>query len=574
MSKAVIFVRVSTDAQDFDEQKRELVALAHVEGDGDSDLLFIEHKESAICLAEDEREGLNELKALITEDSDVNCVFLWEVSRLARRQTVLYSMLEFFESHNTQLIIKEPSLKRLNADGTPNASFQIVFSIMSTLSASEMKVKKERMMRGKREKVREGIYCGGYLPYGYYVDREDGNKLKVKEDEAEVIKLIYDLYENGLSIPQVARELPKWNISMKIEMIHHVLTNKHYTGALWKHKGNPNERCYPQIISPERFENCRKIAESRSTCTNKERRIYFAKGLIKCPTCGALWSSSGSKIAYHCSMAYKGKKIYSYGYHSTEQCQDKTSLSINTLDSILWHFAKHEEAALVFRNKEEDMSQMKGLIQRMERKLSLIEPRLQKCRQKRERLAQAYCDGMFTTEKYESEKVRIFQAEKQIEEEGKTINEELGEIQNRLRQYEESVAMSEKFDSYYSYLESLDCISDPIEMYNLVHKHIVKVTVVNEQFEHEFGVGKKMTRAKRITIMTRSREERQKKAVNLIYIPFDGKGGITLLREYGEGNERYYEQVLFRYLKRFVDDGKIRYRAKLAAKKQEQASEQ
>ena len=45
------------------------------------------------------------------------------------------------------------------------------------------------------------------MPYGYRVDEERGNLIVIDEDEASVIRTIFDLYEAGLSQPRIAVEL-------------------------------------------------------------------------------------------------------------------------------------------------------------------------------------------------------------------------------------------------------------------------------------------------------------------------------------------------------------------------------
>ncbi len=66
----------------------------------------------------------------------------------------------------------------------------------------------ERMNRGKRSKARQGrAGNGGTVAYGY---RHDGNgHWVIEETEAEVVRMIFELYTNGedLSISEIARRL-------------------------------------------------------------------------------------------------------------------------------------------------------------------------------------------------------------------------------------------------------------------------------------------------------------------------------------------------------------------------------
>ena len=48
-------------------------------------------------------------------------------------------------------------------------------------------------MNGRKEKARQGGWNGGFAPYGYYL--KDKN-LFIQEEEAEVIRIIYDKFAN------------------------------------------------------------------------------------------------------------------------------------------------------------------------------------------------------------------------------------------------------------------------------------------------------------------------------------------------------------------------------------------
>ena len=67
----------------------------------------VAEKESGIKLSEEERAGLNRMKELV-ETGEYDCVFAWEISRIARRKKILFSILEYLTERKIQLIIKEP----------------------------------------------------------------------------------------------------------------------------------------------------------------------------------------------------------------------------------------------------------------------------------------------------------------------------------------------------------------------------------------------------------------------------------------------------------------------------------
>lgn len=67
---------------------------------------------------------------------------------------------------------------------------------------------RERTMAGKRKCMMDGKWVNGRPPYGYK-KAKDGF-LRVREDEAKVVRLIYELYTTkDMSINQVAEEITK-----------------------------------------------------------------------------------------------------------------------------------------------------------------------------------------------------------------------------------------------------------------------------------------------------------------------------------------------------------------------------
>ena len=54
----------------------------------------------------------------LLETDEYDCVFAWEISRIARRKKILFSILEYLTTKGIQLIIKEPRIRLLKDDRT------------------------------------------------------------------------------------------------------------------------------------------------------------------------------------------------------------------------------------------------------------------------------------------------------------------------------------------------------------------------------------------------------------------------------------------------------------------------
>lgn len=188
--KAIVLVRVSTERQHLDEQREEVVAMAKHDGYDDNNIILIENKESAIKIKDEtESLGLTKLFQLIENDSTINCVYAYELSRIGRKEDVNLRVKNFLIDHKINLKLKEPSMVLLDKDGSVNSGAEIVFSLYNTMSHQEMRLKKARLKRGKIEAVSRGEIGMGKCKYGYYVDK-DKNILRIDLEKGEVFKTI------------------------------------------------------------------------------------------------------------------------------------------------------------------------------------------------------------------------------------------------------------------------------------------------------------------------------------------------------------------------------------------------
>lgn len=105
MNKVVVLSRVSTGIQDLEQQTQKLIQAAKSLGYQEEDFIIIEDHESAVCLSEEERNGLNKLKESII-NFPVKDVIVHELSRIARVPKILYSIRDFLIEHNVQLHVK------------------------------------------------------------------------------------------------------------------------------------------------------------------------------------------------------------------------------------------------------------------------------------------------------------------------------------------------------------------------------------------------------------------------------------------------------------------------------------
>ena len=107
-----------------------------------------------------------------------------------------------------------------------------------------LEYQKKIMLRGREQSVKEGNFIGSIAPYGYektivQKGKKKCHTLKIKEDEAEVVRMIFDLYVNqNWGRVNIARHLNEMGLRTikgnlwKQDAIKDLLENEHYIGKV------------------------------------------------------------------------------------------------------------------------------------------------------------------------------------------------------------------------------------------------------------------------------------------------------------------------------------------------------
>ena len=509
MKKAVLFVRVSTEKQTLESQIEALKRSASVDGFGDSDIIVIAKKESGVKLKEAEREGLNELKDVI-EKNDVDCVYIFELSRLSRDPMTLYSVRDkIFRNNKVQLkclkpsftLLEEPDRTKLDTMGS------LVFSIFGCFAEQEVVEKKERFHRGKGQKAIEGKYFGGVIPYGYTIDATRNNLITINHDEADIIHTIFDMYEAGYSLARVAQELRERGLkysnfhnkkrspekNFDIWFVHQVLTSELLTGRKLKGQNASFARSYPPIISEKQFDRCREIAKNSSTKLGTKENIYLAKSLIVCPECGSrMFASQTGRFVYRCHHAF-GKNYAANPNVNPKECSNRTVISVNAIDSLLWYLAIELESQYLWGSAMDDVAQFNAKIAVIQEKIDAIQPRLADIEGKRERILSLFIDGDISKEiktkrivELDSQKLEIMKQQIQYEKDIAYFKERIEDI---MRLYaikgDSAVDITDDLSTLLDVKGKIEKTESDEERSRLIHKHIKKASFISKTIPYK-----------------------------------------------------------------------------------------
>lgn len=412
--KAIVFVRVSTQRQQMDQQEAEIYDLAIRDGYTESNIIPICEKESAIKLSEEERNGLNRMKEEIAKGY-VNCVYAWEISRLARRQKVLHSVIDYLADRKIQLIIKTPYIKYLNEDGTRNEGSEMMVAMLALGAETEIRKLKERERRTKKQNALNGKWNGGKnIKYGYTLD--ENKYYIINEEEAKVIRLAYELYTTTpMGQTNLRKELAERGHKLTLDRLQKILSDIGYTGEPYQTDVYINGKLnkgylvkYPAIISREVFDIAEKKRQESNVNCYRGQMFYFAKGLFRCPICG--YAYQGYKMnKLYCCLAYK------HDNKDIPKCHNTTTININLLDSLLWSSAMTQWMISRMRNTEDYRQSIMDQIHVTAEKIDACWKEIEAVDGKLERIGDLYADGVYSKEKFQSmvEKTRESAAEVQ-----------------------------------------------------------------------------------------------------------------------------------------------------------------
>ena len=589
MAVNVFFLRVSGVGQQLESQFDELWNHYSTTDNLNRDAIrVIEYKESGVKLSEEDRQGITEFKEIVATEG-VDTIYISELSRIARSEKVLWSFVEYLQEHKIQLKCKNPDFILLDEDrvSIPFMSRHVV-STFGTLATQEAIEKKNRFARGKARKAKEGKYNGGAIPYGYRIDKENGNLIVVDEGgEADVVREIFNMYENGLSQPKIAKELHERGIKSRavkatktftISLVHQILTNRLLTGVSCKNKGASYERTYPMIITPEQFERCRKIADENNTKASKAKRVYYAHSLIECTTCGRKYIGTGSKGYYHCWDAYYPYRDFN-GSEDTPRCTNRLCISTNIVDSLLWELTKDLEANFIIHSSKEQLEECENAKAVLETKLANISSRRDIVEGKMDMLLDALAEGM-KKERFRTRKAALVAEQKEIDSDEANYKAQILKYEELITELRKQMGNNIDLDTDEGIEAFLDdsenvwervvAITDDTERSRIIHKHIEKITIEETTINYKFAKypdGKDVL-ARLIKVFPYTMRN---KPMIFYFVPNNGKGG-TMLKVYDNAGQMVslptgedvqipqYEEFPMEYLPRIIDAGKKRRR--------------
>ena len=285
-----------------------------------------------------------------------------KVDRLTRNNYDGFWLLNYCDEHDVKIeLILEPY-------DVSTANGEMIFGMNLVFGQRERKEIGARTKRAMEEMALEHIHPSK-APYGYIRNKETGH-LEIEPIETEVVKEIFELCKKGHSTRNIATIMKDNNAYLKsgkwkADRVYKILTNSIYIGIFeyGKYRRKPQDilrvenYCEP-IIDMNTWNTTRANLE-KNKHPNYGDHIHLFAGLVKCPLCGEILSTSESfkknkneiKVYYH--LRCKNSNYKGYGYHyNSDKIEDKLKRVLNELTRFMFDNSNEIITSSSTKNKE------------------------------------------------------------------------------------------------------------------------------------------------------------------------------------------------------------------------------
>ena len=326
MNKAVIYARYSSDSQteqSIDGQLR--VCKEYAEKIG---LIIVnEYIDRAMTGTNDKRPALQQM-LYDSKNKGFDFVLVYKLDRFSRSR---------YDSSVNRAILLKNGVKLISA--TENISDApegiLLDSVLVGLAEYYSVELSQKVKRGLKESRIKGLFTGGRTPYGYNVVDK---KVSVNEEQANIVKLMFDEYISGKCIKDIVKILHNKGIKngygkdWTINSVSRILRNENYKGCVYA-DGTVYTNIFPAIISEQLFDEVNeKLKISKRTSAHHKTEVnYLLSGKLICGKCGSLMTGDSGKgklgTIYNYYKCFTKKK-------NKSKC-DKKSVSKNYIEEIV-----------------------------------------------------------------------------------------------------------------------------------------------------------------------------------------------------------------------------------------------
>ncbi len=276
------------------------------------------------------REGFNRMMD-DARSGKIDLILTKSISRFARNTVDTLNCVRELKSLGIKVYFEKENIDTMDAKG------EVMLTILSSLAQEESRSISENVRWGKQRSMQQGKVSMPYSSFLGYRKGDDGRP-EIVEEEAKIVRRIYDEFLKGTSLNGIARMLtnsgictPRGKKVWQPSTVKAILTNEKYKGdallqktyvedfltkKITTNKGElPQyyvEDSHPAIISKEKFdlvqERMKNRTKNRLSVSNNSP--FTCK--IICADCGGFYGrkfQTGNYHTWYCNHRYDGEDI-------------------------------------------------------------------------------------------------------------------------------------------------------------------------------------------------------------------------------------------------------------------------
>ncbi len=391
--------------------------------------------------------------------SKISTIMTKSISRFARNVSEAIDIIKALSEKGVNVIFEQEHLD------TSQVASQVLLNILLTLAESESVELSRRVRFGNEETAKRGVYRSASA-FGYSYDKVS-KTVTINTNEAEVVRLMFELRKQGKGCKLIAKELSKrgiltrrgkaWNVNTILQ----ILKNPLYKGCIARNRFDCNSlRTHRkqirtkaeewiihkdlslQIVDEQLFDEVQRLIESAISCERNTGKLSLYAKKIVCGTCGSHYTRNTSRgQSYY--LCYTKRK------NSVKACNNPTIMQ-HRIDDAMKRFCgdglyKHYHRQLEKLKKKVDAKKVE-LINSLNTKVDITPLLEQKelLQLKLDKLLELYLDGMFNKDVLNKKQSEIQASIDEINKQIASANAPSEEIDRQIEELDCLVAKAER----------------------------------------------------------------------------------------------------------------------------------
>lgn len=298
MKTAVIYARYSSERQTEQSIEGQL-SVCHKYAEENDILIVDTYIDRAMTGTNDLRDAFQQMMRDSSKQA-WDYVLVYKLDRFSRDK---------YEATIHKHTLKEHGIKLVSAmENIPETPEGIILeSLLEGMNQYFSMELSQKVKRGMNESRKKGNFTGGSILFGYKVINK---KLVVDEDQAAVVRYIFEQYANNVYVKDIMAELNERGILNRGKpfarnTVYNLLKNEKYAG-IYRHGDEVFTNIYPRIVPDNVFSIVRNKLEEMHYGKHDSEAVYLLKGKLICGYCGnSIASESGTTKAGVIKRYYK-----------------------------------------------------------------------------------------------------------------------------------------------------------------------------------------------------------------------------------------------------------------------------